>query len=118
VKSREYKSLNGQLRWGTEKEMLFRCYLPYGIWTCDDGREVMFNRFYEPIWERANGVTTIANPKERIPWRNQMWFFADGNPPWYNRNSLLVCLRELKNFGGTWKPIERYAPVKHAMEEI
>jgi hypothetical protein len=26
--------------------------LPYGKWTCPDGREVLFNRFYEPIWQR------------------------------------------------------------------
>lgn len=30
-------------------------YLPYGAWRCRDGREVLFNRFYQPIWQRRPG---------------------------------------------------------------
>jgi hypothetical protein len=29
-----------------------RVALPYGMWTCADGREVLFNRNYDPIWGR------------------------------------------------------------------
>ena len=28
---------------------------PYGVWLCDDGRMVAFNRCYQPIIERAAG---------------------------------------------------------------
>jgi hypothetical protein len=27
--------------------------LPYGIWLCAGGREVLFNRFYEPIYDNV-----------------------------------------------------------------
>jgi hypothetical protein len=27
--------------------------LPYGKWTCENGRQVLFNRGYEPIYERS-----------------------------------------------------------------
>ena len=33
-------------------EMVQRLSLPYGLWTCDDGKEILFNREYQPIWER------------------------------------------------------------------
>ena len=52
--------------------------LPYGRWVCADGREVLFNRFYEPIWERKPGEPPRpANPIERIPFVSQEWFYTD-----------------------------------------
>jgi len=32
-----------------------RRWLPYGMWTCADGRQVLFNRGYRAIWERLPG---------------------------------------------------------------
>jgi len=53
--------------------------LPYGIWTCADGREVLFNRFYEPIFQRLTGERpTGANPTERVPFVKQDHFYSDG----------------------------------------
>lgn len=43
-----------------------RRVLPYGIWTTADGREVVFNREYQPILQRINGVNSHANPREWI----------------------------------------------------
>src|SRR5215468_6698717 len=59
-----------------------RITLPYGLWTCPDGREVLFNRDYAPIWERLPGEPARrADPNERIPWADQVWFYNDGCPP-------------------------------------
>lgn len=40
--------------------------LPYGIWTCVDGRQVVFNREYQPILQRVNGVNSYADPGEWV----------------------------------------------------
>lgn len=53
--------------------------LPYGIWTCEDGREVLFNRFYEPILQRRpGGPVEPATPGEWVRWKRQSWFYDDG----------------------------------------
>lgn len=43
-----------------------RRMLPYGIWTCDDGREVVFNREYQPIFQRLHGVVSYADRDEIV----------------------------------------------------
>jgi len=49
--------------------------LPYGRWIAGDGRVVIFNRHYTPIWERLpNGTVQRANPHEWIRWVSQGWF--------------------------------------------
>jgi hypothetical protein len=49
--------------------------LPYGRWIAEDGRVVIFNRHYTPIWERVpNGTVQRANPHEWICWVSQGWF--------------------------------------------
>jgi hypothetical protein len=40
--------------------------LPYGKWTCEDGREVVFNREYQPIFQRVDGVVSYANRDEFV----------------------------------------------------
>ena len=40
--------------------------LPYGIWTCVDDRQVVFNREYQPILQRVNGVNSYADPGEWV----------------------------------------------------
>ena len=39
---------------------------PYGKWTCADGREVLHNRFYEPIWQRRPG--SDPEPADAAEW--------------------------------------------------
>lgn len=52
--------------------------LPYGLWICPDGREILFNRFYEPLWQRYPGQNpTPANPTEFIKFAKQSWFYKD-----------------------------------------
>lgn len=40
--------------------------LPYGRWVCEDGREVLFNREYQPIRQRINGVVSYADRNEFV----------------------------------------------------
>jgi crotonobetainyl-CoA:carnitine CoA-transferase CaiB-like acyl-CoA transferase len=99
------------------KHDLFRQWLPYGKWTCADGREVLFSRGYRPIWERvtAGSQARRADPEERVPYMQQVWFYGDGDPPHYNKNTLARCLAVLKTFGATWEPLERFADVQRAL---
>lgn len=54
-----------------------RTCLPYGLWTCEDGREVIFNRDYRPIWQRNGGSAWEADSREQVPWVEQRWFLSD-----------------------------------------
>jgi hypothetical protein len=50
---------------------------PYGIWSCDDGTEIMFDRAYRPMWKRSPG--DAASPMqgwERIKWQRQDYLFV------------------------------------------
>jgi hypothetical protein len=59
-----------------------RTTLPYGLWKCADGREVLFNRNYRPLWERKNGVVAPADWNERVKFDGQGFFFDDWGSPW------------------------------------
>jgi hypothetical protein len=60
--------------------------LPYGKWTCADGREVLFNRAYKPIWQRwPDGLVTRANHDERVPWIRQEFYFKDADAPFFSQ---------------------------------
>jgi hypothetical protein len=108
-------TLSGKEHNSSPKWHLLHVHLPYGKWTCGDGREVLFNRFYEPMWERSPGqAAKRANPSERVPFVEQIWFFKDGNPPWRKKETLAACLAVLRDFGGSWGPIEHYADVRRA----
>lgn len=43
-----------------------RRVLPYGIWTCKDGREVVYNREYQPILQKKDGVASYADRGEWV----------------------------------------------------
>src|SRR5262245_49807512 len=59
----------------------WRLWCPYGLWTCADGREVLFNRYYRPIYERYPGQIARIAHDEWVPWKKQEHFFNDGNAP-------------------------------------
>lgn len=53
--------------------------LPYGQWTCADGREILFDRDYAPICQRyPNQEPSVADPKEWVKFSEQSWFYNDG----------------------------------------
>jgi hypothetical protein len=64
-------------------EQEVRRALPYGVWVCADGRQVLFNRDYLPIWQRRGigHYGTEADPFEWVHWVRQGWFFDDGTSP-------------------------------------
>jgi hypothetical protein len=50
--------------------------LPYGMWTCADGREVLFNRSYQPLWQRRpGGRIEAADPCEYVLFKGRAQFF-------------------------------------------
>ena len=72
--------------------------LPYGLWTCADGREVLFNRGYRPIWSRVGKGPAQPCAFEWVRFRTQEHFFDDGNPPWCSPATLSKCERILGMF--------------------
>jgi transposase len=93
-------TLTGRAHASSSRTHKLAIYLPYGEWTCADGRVVLFNRFYEPIVARAaDGVVSIPDPAEWVPWVAQRWLFNDGNPPWRNKETLTRCEAILRDFG-------------------
>jgi hypothetical protein len=97
---------NRELECCTMSYREFRLRCPYGLWSCTDGREVIFNRDYWPILERRPGEKAKpANPNEWI-WgiRAHDYFFDDANPPWGRRrrvaaDTLARCNRVLAAWG-------------------
>jgi hypothetical protein len=66
---------------GTQFER-WRFWCPYGQWTCGDGRRVLFNRDYCPIYERhPSQLGRVAQHDEWVPWVRQEWFFSDADSP-------------------------------------
>lgn len=68
--------------------------LPYGIWTCRDGREVLFNRKYQPLLTRAqcDAPAFDADPREWVEdICEQSWFYSDRNPPYFNKATKARC---------------------------
>jgi hypothetical protein len=39
---------------------------PYGLWTCKDGREILFDRGYTPIWQYHGGRVEAADRYEYV----------------------------------------------------
>src|SRR5450631_2547248 len=56
-------------------------FYPYGVWVCDDGSQVMFDRSYRPMWSRPGErtIATRADPAQWIEWVG-MYFFHDDRP--------------------------------------
>lgn len=77
-----------------------RLYLPYGKWKCADGREVLFNRDYCPIWQRSDGVVTPIAPDVHVPHEKSEVYYNDGNAP-YSNNDMTIknCLSVLEDWG-------------------
>jgi crotonobetainyl-CoA:carnitine CoA-transferase CaiB-like acyl-CoA transferase len=74
--------------------------LPYGCWVCEDGREVLFNRFYEPIWQRRGGNAEPADCHERVGHARQSWFYTDAD----ERAKRTKAIAGLAAWGATRSP--------------
>ena len=96
----------GRICYASRRECEMRERLPYGILACDDGREVLFNRWYQPLWERRPGEPAVeADPGERLRSRPRTWLYGYDDPPWGRRNraasrrSLECCQAILAEWG-------------------
>jgi hypothetical protein len=93
----KYVSTTGREVWCTRGQMRRMDHLPYGKWICEDGREVLFNRFYEPIYQRHLGATAQpADRKEWVPWKRQEWFYDD---TYSERRAIKVATAILTKWG-------------------
>jgi hypothetical protein len=62
---------------------------PRGMWTCGDGRQVIFDRSYELVWEYLpNGICRAADPHEWVEDITRRKFFF-----WNDR---LLCYQEYR----------------------
>jgi hypothetical protein len=91
-------------------------HFPYGVFTFWDGREILFNRGYTPLWERlANGTVQCADPCE-TPQIDPTYFFDD-KYPWhqqYEGNKKLRALLVRWRFIATARDARR----EHYREEF
>lgn len=78
--------------------------MPYGKYIFEEGTQIIFNRFYEPIVTikeaDANQFHPQSRHNERIAKAKKEWFYNDGNPPWQNQGALEKCEKILQAFGG------------------
>lgn len=78
-----------------------RLHLPYGKWKCADGREVLFNRDYCPIWDRSSdGLVVPIEPDTYVAHEDSEFYFGDGNAPYYDNDvTVKKCLSILDEWG-------------------
>jgi hypothetical protein len=76
-------------------------HLPYGKWTCADGTEVLFNRGYNPIWERRPGEAAKAVKPHWVKGIvKDEHFYTDDVSPRRNEATYAECERILADFTG------------------
>jgi hypothetical protein len=103
-----------------------RWCLPYGRWTCGDGRQVLFDRRYCPVAEKyPDKPATLADHFEWVPNVKHHEFFYDDATP--ERDKCRAALVALEDWGLTdevlaalkkrnWKSptkAERHSGVRH-----
>lgn len=65
-------------------EMAVRQTYPYGMWTCFDGKQYLFNREYQPILKKENGVLSHCDRNEWVnndTIKSVQYFYGDHNSP-------------------------------------
>ena len=107
-----------RLREGRHRELRWTLgnLLPYGRWTCADGRQVLFNREFQCIWQRASeqAPATAINPHEYIPFVAQEFFYDNVNPTWVSHATRQKCLGILAAWGRHGcEPFRRTIPPPH-----
>lgn len=79
-----------------------RANLPYGLWRLENGREILFNRAYQPIWERAPEAP--PKPADRNEWvqgascAQVIFFYDDACVPYRDSNTRKSCEEVLRQF--------------------
>jgi hypothetical protein len=80
--------------WTANRRDFIRRLLPYGMYECKDGRQVLFDRHYAPICQRYPGQEpTLADPTEWVEGVAK-WFYNDSTP-----NKWKVAVKVLEEWG-------------------
>jgi hypothetical protein len=74
---------------------------PYGVWTCENGRQVIFNRSYKPCFERdgEGKPARLARFGEWVPWVSVDHFWDDGSHPRRSAETVALCQKILRDWG-------------------
>jgi hypothetical protein len=75
-----YRSPGGRDFLGARQIFVRWAFFPYGTCLTSEGRQILFNRFYEPIWQRQapDGAVEPADPKEQVKdITDQRWIYDD-----------------------------------------
>lgn len=88
-----YKSIGGNKYLCNADTAVRWTFLGYGVYILPDGREIVFNRHYEPLWYRngKHGQIMPADPTERIgseKGSETIFFYNDATP-----NKCIAALR-------------------------
>lgn len=55
-----------------------RFWMPYGVWTEEDGSKVLFSRDYCPLWKiKKDCAPTQDDPNRAVHFTDQQWFFDE-----------------------------------------
>jgi hypothetical protein len=90
-----YAALGAPAPVGTRKNRLdlLLASMPYGRRVCANGREVLFNRRYEPIHQRfPGGSAWPADRAERVEFIDQTWFYRDDTPAAVKQTAVCAIL--------------------------
>jgi hypothetical protein len=72
-----------------------KALLPYGVWRCADGSELLFNRRYKVLHARDGQRRPLSiEPNIRIEWKEQSWYYDDATPPMDKVRQALAALAE------------------------
>lgn len=93
-----FVSRNGKPLFGDADEFQRWNDLPYGMWSCESGRVVLFNRFYEPIIHKLGSDCTWV-PADASEWvteaGDQVWFYGDEDSEAQKRQKAHAALIQL-----------------------
>lgn len=72
------------------REYVDRAALPYGFWTAEDGRLVIFNRYYNPIYVVSPDGATVPVAGGWMTQNSRpgmRYFFCDATAPWFHKKN-------------------------------
>ena len=91
----EFTTPGGRKYYGPRSVFRRRAFYPYGQWICADGRQILFNRNYEPIWTRKceGAPAERTDPREWVRFVKQFWFYDDFDSEGTRRSNGAKVLR-------------------------
>jgi hypothetical protein len=82
-----------------DKTDIYANELPYGMYVCENGAEILFNRSYQPILGRCQGHFVYPKPHTWVDnIVKQVWFYDDGCSVRHNAKTRTRCKLVVKKF--------------------